>query len=116
MKLWQQYSIFSLGNIDESRLDGLMNISLNNNETATFDDTIMERVGIERLYTGRGISDIGAAIILTQASIDGEERQHWIGANQSVIHSRGRPDELSRLSLPDIYKGAKRIFSLDNYM
>lgn len=93
-----------------------MNVSLNNNETVGFDDTILERVGIERLHTCRGISDIRTAILLSQTSIDGDERQTWIGANQNAFHFRGCAEDLSRLPLPDFYKGSKKFFNLDNYM
>ncbi|XP_017466616.1 PREDICTED: uncharacterized protein LOC108359313 [Rhagoletis zephyria] len=112
-------SVYQLGEINEALLEANQNVSLNENETIAFDESMLGPVPIEKLISGgRGLNDAESTVLIPQIPLEAFEQPVPLfiaGAHNSVF-CRERTNDLVKITLPEHYRGVKRIFNLDNYM
>ncbi|XP_054741000.1 uncharacterized protein LOC129246308 [Anastrepha obliqua] len=112
-------SVYRLSEINETPLEANQNITLNENETVAFDESMLGPVAIEQLVgTVRGLSDVKSSVLIVQSSLGTFEQPFpmYIAGTQSAVFCRQSADNLTKIMLPEHYGGVKRIFNLDNFV
>lgn len=108
-----------LSEIDESPLEANQNISLKENDTFTFNESIFEAVVITRIMShDRGLNDLESSVLIGRSSFDTAIEQSlplYIAGTRNAVFCREHAD-ISKIILPERFNGVKRIFNLDNFM
>ncbi|EDV52945.1 uncharacterized protein LOC6554740 [Drosophila erecta] len=120
-------SIYSLSDIDETFLETLGNMSLNENDTVACEKGLLENVTIQRLSKGRSSSNVDCAVLLKRlvaGNISAENNQDDLGTHpglvisgdQSTMNFRNAGNDVTRINLPTQYGSLKQIFNLEHYI
>lgn len=120
-------SIYSLSDIDETCLETLGNMSLNENETIACEKALLEDVTIQRLSKGRSSCSVDCAVLLKRlltGNISAENNQDDLEAqpglvitgDQSTMNFRNAANDVTRINLPAQYGSLKQIFNLEHYI
>lgn len=98
--------------MDESRIESCMNISLKENETVPFDETIMDNVTIEKVTNTKSLNEITAVALISQKN-NGDYL--FLGGTKCFLRFQTKTQDV-KIILSDSYQGLKSIHNLDNYM
>lgn len=110
---------FSLSEIDESSLESVFNISVNDNETVA---AVLDDVTIQRTSFGKSTTSVDSALLLKQitAHIYAENNQvnHdlIITGSQGTINFRTGTKDTTRINLPKHFGSIKQIYNMEYYM
>lgn len=104
-------SVYKIANADESRIEQCLNISLKENETVLFNESIMENVAIERITKTKSLNEITAVEIIPL--LDNEEYLIMSGTKCFLRFQKNNQD--TKIIIPDNYQGLKNIYNLHSY-
>lgn len=113
----------SLSEIDESSLESVFNISVNDNETVA---AVLDDVTIQRTSTGKAMAKVDSALLLKQLTAhsyaeNNQENQRTdhdliITGSQGTINYRTVSKDTTRINIPSHFGSIKQIFNMEHYM
>lgn len=113
----------SLSEIDESSLESVFNISVNDNETVA---AVLDDVTIQRTSTGKAMARVDSALLLKQLTAhsyaeNNQENQRTdhdliITGSQGTINYRTVSKDTTRINIPSHFGSIKQIFNMEHYM
>lgn len=110
---------YRLSEIDESPLEANQNMSLTENDTITFNESMFEAVAITRIMSHEpGLNNLEATVLVAQSGFDTAVEQGlplYIAGTHKEVYCR-QNGNIFKISLPESFNGVKRLFNLDNYM
>ncbi|XP_017073334.2 uncharacterized protein LOC108109368 [Drosophila eugracilis] len=120
-------SIYSLSDLDETNLESICNVTLNENETIACEKAILEDVTIQRLSKGRSSANVDCAVLLKQlvsANISTQNNQNdldfspglVITGDQGTMNFKASANDVTRINLPSYLGSLKQIFNLEHYI
>nr|XP_017007775.2 uncharacterized protein LOC108064669 [Drosophila takahashii] len=120
-------SIYSLSHINESSLEALNNVTLNENDTIACEKAILDDVTIQRLSKGRSSGNVDCAVLLRQLVAGNMTTQNnqeeldthpglVISGDQSSMNFKSGASDASRINLPAHFGSLKQIFNLEHYI
>ncbi|XP_055841706.1 uncharacterized protein LOC129908902 [Episyrphus balteatus] len=104
-------SIYKLTNVDESRIETCLNISLKENETVLLNDSIMENVAIERMTNTKSLNEITAVEIIP---LTGRDEYLFLSGTKCFLRFQTSQQD-TKIIISDNYQGLKNIYNLDSY-
>ncbi|XP_018800903.1 PREDICTED: uncharacterized protein LOC108976331 [Bactrocera latifrons] len=111
-------SVYQLSEIDESPLEANPNITLRENDTITFNQSMFETVTITKIISHEpGLKNLEATLLVAQSSFNTAVEQSllFIAGTHKEVFCRHNGN-ISKISLPESFSGVKRLFNLDNYI
>lgn len=113
----------SLSEIDESSLESVFNVSVNDNETVA---AVLDDVTIQRTSTGKATAGVESALLLKPLTAhsyaeNNQENQRTdhdliITGSQGTINYRTVSKDMTRISLPSHFGSIKHIYNMEHYM
>ncbi|XP_017060303.1 uncharacterized protein LOC108100776 [Drosophila ficusphila] len=120
-------SVYSLSDIDESYLETLCNVTLNENETTACEKAILDDVTIRRLCKGRSSTNVDCGVLLKQlvaASVSAQNNQADLGespglvitGDQSTLNFKNNATDSTSINLPAYFGSLKQIVNIEHYI